>query len=174
MHDITGAALEYVADERELTKGPYDIADAGEAAATIDHYLRVRVTAAVARSAGRTVLQLSGGIDSILLATYVAEVAPGALAVTYSQHVEDPEVGRAAAVAKQCGLEHVIVRPTDEDFERLLARVVRALEFPEPWEISAGCVLEAIDGASHEHGAEGVLLSGAGADALFMLSLIHI
>mgnify|MGYP002738623788 FL=1 len=135
MHDITGAALEYVADERELTKGPYDIADAGEAAAAIDHYLRARVTAAVARNAGRPVLQLSGGIDSILLATYVAEVAPGTLAVTYSQHTEDQEVGRAAAVAKQCGLEHVIVRPTDEDFERLLARVVRALEFPEPWEI---------------------------------------
>ena len=85
MHDITGAALEYVADDKELTNGPYDIADAGQAAAAIDHYLRARVTAAVARSAGRPVLQLSGGIDSILLATYVAEVAPGALAVTYSQ-----------------------------------------------------------------------------------------
>ena len=168
MHDITGAALEYVADERELTKGPYDIADAGEAAAAIDHYLRARVTAAVARNAGRPVLQLSGGIDSILLATYVAEVAQGTMALTYSQHTEDQAVGRAAADAKQCGLEHVIVRPTDEDFERLLARVVRALEFPEPWEISAGAVLKAIDGASHDHGAEGVLLSGAGADALFM------
>ena len=168
MHDITGAALEYVADEQQLKKGPYDISDAGEASAAIDHYLRARVTAAVARNAGRPVLQLSGGIDSILLATYVAEVAPGTLAVTYSQHTEDQEVGRAAAVAKQCGLEHVIVRPTDEEFERLLARVVRALEFPEPWEISAGAVLKAIDGASHDHGAEGVLLSGAGADALFM------
>ena len=168
MHDITGAALEYVADERELVQGSYDIADAGEAAAAIDHYLRARVAAAVARGQGRPVLQLSGGIDSILLATYVAEVAPGVLAVTYSQHTDDPEVDRAAAVAKQYGLEHVIVRPTDEEFERILARVVRDLEFPEPWEISAGCVLAAIDGASHEHGADGLLLSGAGADAIFM------
>lgn len=168
MYEITGAALEYVADERELAPGPYDLVAVDEAAAAIDRYLRARVDAVFSRNENRPVLQLSGGIDSILLATYVAEAAPGALAVTYSQGNNDPEVGRAAAVARQLGLEHEIVRPTDGEFERLLAQVVSALDLPEPWEISAGVVLAAIDAASHEHGADGVLLSGAGADALFM------
>lgn len=168
MNDVTGAALEYVADERNLTRGSYDITDAEEATTEIDDYLRKRVTAAVSRSVGRPILQLSGGVDSILLATYIAEIAPSALAVTYSQHSDDLEANRAAVVAKQYGLKHMIVRPTDEEFERLLSRVVRALDFPEPWEISAGCVLVAIDDASLKRGAEGVLISGAGADTIFM------
>ena len=167
-YDVTGSALEYVADERELARGSYDINQVEEAAAAIDKYLCRRVEASIERRRGRPVVQLSGGVDSILLATYVAETAPDALAVTYSQRKGDPEARRASFVAKQYGLEHVTVCPSDEEFERLLARVVYALELPEPWEVSAGCVLAAIDDASRGRGAGGVLLSGAGADTLFM------
>lgn len=168
MYEINGKAVEYVADERELVAGSYGITDEAQTEAAIDAYLRSRVAAAIGNNPGRPVLQLSGGIDSILLATYLAEISPDALAVTYSQGGSDPEGDRAAEVASRYGFEHVVVRPSPDEFERLLVNVVDALEYPEPWEVSAGVVLVAVDTAARKHGATGALLSGAGADALFM------
>ena len=168
MYAVNATPAEFVADERVLAPGSHDIADAAEAMQRVDAYLRQRLAAAVERWPGRPVLQLSGGIDSILIASYLADIAPAALAVTYSSGDADEELERASRVAALYGFEHCVVQPDVEEFDALLADTVRALAYPEPWEIAAGVVLVAVDRAARERGADGALLSGAGADALFM------
>lgn len=161
---------DYVADEREIEPGTFDIGNYDEAAALVDDYLTRRVYDVLDKWHDRPVLMLSGGIDSILLATYVAEIAPDAIAATYA-HPEDSQAQRelsvARAVADTLGLEHFTVSyGGGAKFAALLRRVRAALDTTEPWEVLAGVVLKAVDESVGS--PEGAIFSGAGADALFM------
>lgn len=160
---------DYVADERDLHPGTLDITDYDAAAALVDDYLTRRVRAVLDRWPATPTLMLSGGIDSVLLATYVAEAAPDAVAVTYVQPGSadaNRELAVAAAVAERLGLEHVTVSYLGEHLDRLLRDTATALGTTEPWEVLAGAVLKAVDDAIE--GTDGAIFSGAGADALFM------
>lgn len=160
---------DYVADERDLESGRYDITDFDEAAGMVDDYLAHRVYAVLDRWPGTPTLMLSGGIDSVLLATYVAKAAPDTVAVTFVQPVNpdaDRELAVAAAVADRMGVDHVAVSYAGEHLDRLLRDTAVALDITEPWEVLAGAVLRAVDGAVE--GDDGAIFSGAGADGLFM------
>lgn len=171
MRNVNTAACEYVADDREIPAGSHGITDEDTARVLIERYLRARLRAVVEAWPGRPVLQLSGGVDSILIATYLAEIAPDALTVTYTQPLDgrdDQDFEAAKAVADLLGFEHLVVAPDAREFDQLLTDTVRALDFPEPWEVIAGVVLRAIDTASRPPAVDNALISGAGADALFM------
>lgn len=167
---MTHVHCDYVADERDVEPGTYDITDYDTAAGMVGDYLTTRMRDVVAAWPGRPVLMLSGGIDSVLLATYVADVAPHALAVTYAQPGDDEQVDReldvAHGVADTLGLEHKVVSPEPDQFISLVRDVARALDTTEPWEVLAGTVLKAVDTAAGTDDA--AIISGAGADGLFM------
>lgn len=160
---------DYVADERDLHPGTYDVTDFDEAAALVNDYLTNRVRAVLDHWPGTPTLMLSGGIDSVLLATYVATAAPNAVAVTFVQPGNpdaDRELAVAAAVADRLGLDHVAVSYVGGHPDRLLRDTAVALDTTEPWEVLAGAVLKAVDGVIE--GDDGAIFSGAGADGLFM------
>lgn len=68
---MTDKACEYAADERRIDPGTYDIGEYAPAKHVVD-YLCGRLTAVLERWSGRPVLMLSGGVDSILIATVLA------------------------------------------------------------------------------------------------------
>lgn len=168
--ETTANGCEYVADEGEIAPASHDVTDPKEAAELVQAYLARRLDAATKQWPGRPVLMLSGGVDSILIAAVLADVRPDALAVSFAQpgEVAAAEIATAQAVAEHCGLEHHVVEPVEAQFERLLTRTVKKLEYPEPWEVLAGLVLVGVDEHARAQGADGAILSGAGADALFL------
>lgn len=160
---------DYVADERDLGPGTFDITDFDDAAGLVDDYLIRRVHAVLERWPGTPTLMLSGGIDSVLLATYVAKAAPNAVAVTFAQPGSsdtDRELAVAGAVAQRLGLTHVVTTYAGEHLNTLLRDTATALDTTEPWEVLAGAVLKAVDDAVE--GTDGAIFSGAGVDGLFM------
>lgn len=165
-------ACEYVADERALAQpGTYDITDAVEGVALVLAYLRRRLTAVFDAWEGRPVLMLSGGIDSILIAGVAAELRDDVLALTFqqpgsAQSTAEGEV--AATLARQLGLDHDFVQPAEDAFREIVKDTVTRLDNADPWEVLAGTILVTLDRAAQERGASGPLLSGAGADALFL------
>ncbi|SER45397.1 asparagine synthase-related protein [Corynebacterium cystitidis] len=167
----TDAGCEYVADDLKIGTGAYDVSNYREATLLVTDYLEGRLTAVFDRWPERATLMLSGGIDSILIATVVARLRPDSLALTFSQEGDDnaaKEAETAAAVARQLGLEHQIVEPDSSQLEKLLAETVRKLGTSEPWEVLAGVVLVAINQAAQQSNANGPIISGGGADALFL------
>ena len=168
--ETTAKGCEYVADECEIAPAPHDVTDPDEAAVLVRAYLSRRLDAATKQWSGRPVLMLSGGVDSILIAAVLADVRPDALAVSFAQpgDVAAAEIATAKAVAEHCGLEHHVVEPGEAEFERLLTLTVKKLGYPEPWEVLAGLVLVGVDEYARALGADGAILSGAGADALFL------
>ena len=168
--ETTAKGCEYVADEMPISPASQDITDPTEAAELIQGYLTRRLEATTSRWSGRPILMLSGGVDSILIATVLAKVRPDALAVSFAQPggTAAAELATARNVAQHCGLEHLVVEPDAMEFKQLLAQTVSLLDYPEPWEILAGLVLVAINEHALAHGADGAIVSGAGADALFL------
>lgn len=160
---------DYVADERDLGPGIFDITDFDDAVGLVDDYLTRRVCGVLERWSGIPTLMLSGGIDSVLLATYVAKAAPDVVAVTFTQpgsRDADRELAVASAVAQRLGLTHVVTTYAGEHLNTLLRDTAIALDTTEPWEVLAGAVLKAVDDAVE--GIDGAIFSGAGADGLFM------
>ncbi|WP_257181803.1 asparagine synthase C-terminal domain-containing protein [Corynebacterium cystitidis] len=167
----TAAGCEYVADDLEIGTGSYDVSTYGEATVLVTDYLEGRLTAVFEKWSERATLMLSGGIDSILIATVVARLRPDSLALTFSQEGDDKatkEAETAVAVARQLGLEHQIVEPDSSQLEKLLTETVCKLGTSEPWEVLAGVVLVAINHAAQQSNANGPIISGGGADALFL------
>lgn len=163
---------EYVADERTLSQpGTYDIKDSTEGVELVLDYLRQRLSTVFSAWEQRPVLMLSGGIDSILIAGVAAELRDDVLALTFqqpgsAQSTVEGEV--AATLAGRLGMEHHVVQPDEAAFRHIVQDTVARLDNSDPWEVLAGAILVALDRAAQERGAFGPLLSGAGADALFL------
>ena len=166
----TGKGCEYVADEIELTQPTYDIIDVDEAKSLVLSYLERRLVASTGNYEGRPVMMLSGGIDSILVAAVLSRVRPDVLAVTFAQPggEAEAELTRARMVAEHFGFDHKTVEPDAHEFRTLLKTVICALESSEPWEVLAGAVLGAVNDCALSVNADGALVTGGGADALFL------
>ena len=168
---VTDKDCEYVVDERSIEPGTYDITEYAPAKQAIVDYLRARLEAVLERWPGRPVLMLSGGVDSILIAAVLAQLRTDVLAVTFSQD-SSPQAAEETRVAREVahalGFEHHVVAPRGEALEALLKETVERLDSAEPWEVLSGAILVAVDKLRQEHGADGALITGAGADALFL------
>lgn len=84
----TSKPQEYVADERGITPGTYDITEYATAKHAVLDYLRARLTAVLGRWPSRPTLMLSGGIDSILIAAVLAELRTDVLALKSSPRLK--------------------------------------------------------------------------------------
>lgn len=162
--------LEYVADDRAIGYGSHDITNLETAIELVSSHIEARLGALLETSSQRNCLMLSGGIDSILLATYLAEKDPGALAVHFCIADDEPsrrELLVATGVAKQLGFEFQLIAPTAEQFGTAAQSVARDLGTADVWEVCAGAVLRFCDKYATAAGADGLIFTGAGADALF-------
>ncbi|WP_156192516.1 asparagine synthase-related protein [Corynebacterium kalinowskii] len=159
-----------MADDQKIEKGAHDVTDVDSARAMIDEFINLRIDALLATNDQRPSLLLSGGIDSILIASYLSDKSPDVLAVHFC--ISDDYVGRkersiAAAVAEGLGMEFVVAEPTSEEFGCVAQSVAHDLSSADVWEVCAGAVLRCCDDVARKHGANGLIFTGAGADALF-------
>jgi asparagine synthase (glutamine-hydrolysing) len=107
---------------------------------------------------------LSGGIDSTIMAALAAKAFPRCTA--YTARVDgfsNPELPRAAEVARRLGLEHRIVDVSQDDLGRLFPVVVARLQ--EPPRHFNNLVLARLFEALSGHVA--VVVAGDAADVLF-------
>lgn len=170
------APCEYVADIVNLESCIGDnnslIRTRAEASEAIINFLEKRVHAVLEKYESRPLLMLSGGVDSILLATILAKHAPNTLAVTfidpYADRNSSEEFNIASAVAANLGLEHVVTELDTTEYESLVRETVTKLDCTDPWEILAGVILLACEQEGRKHNATGAMFTGAGADALFL------
>lgn len=170
------APCEYVADIINLDSGIDDsnslIQSPAEASEAIVDFLEERIVAVLEKYNARPLLMLSGGVDSILLATILAKHAPNTLAVTFIDPFTDPnsleEFNIASAVSTSLGLEHVVTELDSSEYESLVRETVTKLDCTDPWEILAGVILLACEQEGRKHNATGAIFTGAGADALFL------
>lgn len=161
---------DYVTDERTLTPSPFTIDTFDEAQQKVEEYLHNRLEAVINTSEGTPAIMLSGGIDSILLAGTISNICPEALAFTFKQKQPEAEqeAQRAKKVSEYFGLRHEIYTPNNEDMLDLLKDTATRLDTAEPWEVLAGLVWRVADKITAELGYTGKLISGAGADGLFL------
>lgn len=167
---------EYVADIVNLEACIGDnnslIRTRAEASEAIINFLEKRVLAVLEKYESRPLLMLSGGVDSILLATILAKHAPNTLAVTFIDPYEDrnssEEFNIASEVAANLGLEHVVTELDSTEYESLVRETVIKLDCTDPWEVLAGVILLACEQEGRKHDATGAMFTGAGADALFL------
>lgn len=166
------APQHYVADDIDISvTREASLSDVDAAAGEILQYLDDRVAAVLKKFPEAPILMLSGGVDSILLASAVVKQAPEALAVTFVHTASDGsrvELETARAVANHLGLKHIVVDPTPLQTLELLREVTDRLGNCDPWEVLAGTTLLACVRAAEAQGCEGAIFTGAGADALFL------
>ena len=170
------APCEYVADILD-THAYLDIqlplfASKEQASQAIVDYLEKRVSSVLEKYEARPMLMLSGGADSILLATILAKLAPNTLAVTFVDPYADKasleEYTVASAVAADLGLEHVVTELDTHEYHALVQETVTRLDCADTWEILAGLILLACEREGAKHNATGAIFTGGGADVLFL------
>ncbi|AZA08222.1 asparagine synthase C-terminal domain-containing protein [Corynebacterium pseudopelargi] len=172
MEDDLAAPQHYVADSVDLSES-YEpsLLEVEAAANQIRRYLQRRVTAVLSKFPTKPIIMLSGGIDSVLLASVVAKQAPDVLAVTFVHSNSESsriELETARAVAEELGLKHILVDPNPQEALELLREATRRLDTCDPWEVLAGVTLLACVRAADAEGYDGAIFTGAGADALFL------
>ena len=118
-----------------------------------------------ARSTDHPLVEVSGGLDSAIVAAGVAAEAPRASLITFAAAPGDPdETAYARSLAKHLGLELEIVAPRLEDVD--LTRSLAA-NLPRP---NARAFTQAADAASMRHGraiGADAFVSGGGGDDVF-------
>lgn len=170
------APCEYVADiidpHSYLDTRQHLFGSTQEASQAIVDYLEQRVSAVLEKYEARPMLMLSGGADSILLATILAKLAPNTLAVTFVDPYADKstleEYTVASAVAADLGLEHVVTELDTHEYHCLVQEAVTRLDCADTWEILAGLILLACEREGAKHNATGAIFTGGGADVLFL------
>ena len=163
-------AAEYVADSPELMQflPTEPISDLTTASEMLVDLLRARIGAVVENSDLETAMMLSGGVDSILVAAVCRDLQVPVHAVTVIADAEaDSEDHRSRDVAAFLGIEHDVVHLSTGDVAKAAADCVTALGTDELWEITSAIpVRAAFDAVPADR--FGPVLTGAGADALFM------
>ena len=110
-------------------------------------------------------IQLSGGVDSSLIAALAKQEAKGPVA-SFGVKLDDPnydESSYRAAVVRKCGLDHHEVHLTGIDFADALPRAVRHMEGPVP---HYGCVMLMLL-CDRIRQTSKVVLTGEGGDEFF-------
>lgn len=169
---MTGANCEYVADITDTAiPGTYDITDHDTAEKEIINYLTRRISTVLKNHPSPHVIMLSGGIDSILVATIAASLTDDLRAVTVAHPGNDDaqqELSIARDVSHALGIEHDTITLGTEQWLEIVTDTVTRLNSSDPWEVIAGASLRAVDIHAQEHSLPGALLTGGGADVLFM------
>lgn len=117
------------------------------------------------RSLHRPLIEISGGLDSAIVAAGLARASPSASLITFAAAPGDPdETHYARAIADHLGLELAIVQPRVEgvDLTRSLAG-----DLPRP---NARAFTQAADALSLDHGraiGADAFVSGGGGDDVF-------
>jgi len=146
------------------TLRPVNRASAAETEAATRNALQSSVEAHLASDVGYT-LQLSGGVDSSLVAAMASEAAGRAIAsfaVHLGHHPLDEQAFRRPVVERY-GLQHHEIRLTGRDFADALPRAVRHMEGPVP---HLGCVMLMML-CDRLKPVSKVVLTGEGADEMF-------
>ncbi len=118
-----------------------------------------------ARCAARPLIEVSGGLDSAVVAAGLAPAAPGASLITFAAAPGDPdETAYARAIAEHLGvpIEIAVPRIEDVDLTRSLSR-----DLPRP---NARAFTQAADAQSLRHGqaiGADAFVSGGGGDDVF-------
>lgn len=126
----------------------------------------LEATERLVRGKSRIAIAMSGGIDSLAVASMARHCAPSAelLAFTVAAHAADPEVDRAAEVVARLRGRHESIDVSNEELVAKLPLAVWHLENPigrtETFQFFA------LAKRAREHGVDS-LLSGMGADLLF-------
>lgn len=123
---------------------------------------------ALGQCAARPLVEVSGGLDSAIVAAGIAEMVPATSMITFAAATGDPdETAYARALAEHLGvpLEIAVPRIEDVDLERSLSR-----NLPRP---NARAFAQAADARSLAHaraiGADGFFSGGGGDDVLCYL-----
>lgn len=130
----------------------------------VEQAIESSVAAHLVSDVGYTV-QLSGGVDSSLVAALAAPRTNGALA-SYSVNLGDHpyDEGRYQdMVVERFGLDHEAVTVTAEDYAQTLPRAIRHMEGPTP---HGGCVMLMLLCQRIRQRSK-VVLTGEGADEMF-------
>ncbi|MDO5511998.1 asparagine synthase C-terminal domain-containing protein [Corynebacterium sp.] len=172
---MTRLDCEYVADTTDMSvPGTYDIADRVQAREEIIAFLQGRITAVCDAYPAPQILMLSGGIDSILVAAAAASLDRGdgafvAMTLAHPGHAAATEELRVAQqVAALVGIPHEVIAPDAHQWRGIISDTVARLDNSDPWEVLAGATLVAVDRHARSRGMSGALITGAGADALFL------
>ncbi len=98
----------------------------------IDGFTEVLAAATAARIGGDVPYGLlqSGGIDSSLLASFIAEQAPGLRTYTVATGGVDDETDAATAVARHVGAEHTVIPLSDVDPVEVAPKIPWMLDEP--------------------------------------------
>lgn len=136
----------------------------GEAAERLEHVLSATLQA-WARTTRRPLIEVSGGLDSAVVAAGIAAAAPGASLITFAAGPGDAdETDYAKAIAEHLGLDLEIAAPRLEDVD--LTRSLSG-DLPRP---NARAFTQAADAQSLRHarsiGAD-AFVSGGGGDDVF-------
>ncbi|MEU8901775.1 asparagine synthase-related protein [Nocardia sp. NPDC048505] len=166
--DQTGAALQYVADLREISTpnpGIRQLRDPAAAAELLKRELGYRLDAVFREHPGDPVILLSGGVDSIAVAAAAADlgVRPHAITITTAGGTD---AIHAAAAAEALGLTHEILDLDDQAVTDLAQESVARLGTSELWEISYAVPLLAAVHALDRRQSVGPILTGSAADAI--------
>lgn len=117
------------------------------------------------RSLRRPLIEISGGLDSAIVAAGMARASPGASLITFAAAAGDPdETLYAKAIADHLGLDLALVRPGVAEVD--LGRSLSA-DLPRP---NARAFTQAADAQSLRHGqaiGADAFVSGGGGDDVF-------
>ncbi|MGB2719058.1 MAG: asparagine synthase C-terminal domain-containing protein [Rhodococcus sp. (in: high G+C Gram-positive bacteria)] len=174
MSDSLRAPLEYVSDIIDVRMEIKRTVDSPSTAArTLIDYLERRITALTSDRGLEHGIMLSGGIDSILVAAVARRLSIDLVAVTYA--VDAPQLDGshndetgAVAVAKHLGFEHHVVRSSTAELLDSAIAASKLLNSTEIWEISSAVPIRACFKEFSRLGINGPILTGSGADALFL------
>ncbi len=165
----TSEPLQFVADLlgdiAAPNPGARTVIDPDTAANLVAAEARSRIAAVLDRFGGTPAVLLSGGVDSIYVASVAVDLGARPVAITIvTDHQSDEP--NAVAAASALNLRHNIIRLTEGDVAELSHDVIRLLGTSELWEVTAGIpvraavrILDTIDGL-------GAILTGSGADAI--------
>lgn len=165
----TGAALQYVADQRDISAPAADrrrITDPAIAAELLRDELLDRLNAVFRDHPGDPVILLSGGVDSIAVAAAARQLGHRPRAITVVTDDSSTDATNSAQAAAALDLEHDLLVLDGQAVTDLAHDAVSRLGTPELWEVSYAVPLLAVARALDQRTGVGAILTGSAADAI--------
>lgn len=168
------APLEYVSDLLDVRVAiERTVDDPSRAARILIEYLERRVAALVDDGESKHGLMLSGGIDSILVGAVARSLGIDLVAVTFAVDIpQSPkaraELDGAIAAAAHLRFEHHIVQTSIAELRNSAVICADLLKTSDIWEVASAIPIRACFEQFAALGVTGSVLTGSGADALFL------